>query len=339
MSEDAQTPRAPQDAGAWASQGAQTPPSRSDAVSPADHHAPDSTPEDATPASSVPLGKPTEPTPPRSGSTPPSDQAPDSTPEDAAPAPRVPLDKPAADPRPGPGPDPRPQPDPWASPEETASSLASGATHGPAHDQSTGAPTPGGGTPGTGTPGTGTPNPPPWDNPNPFAPPAGHTPYPQPAPGQHVPPPPMAPGGPGQPPYGYAYPAYAPQQVPYPGVPGYGGWPAMPLPPSNGMGTAALILGIASAALFCMWPLTIVMGILGVVFGAIGRRKAGRGEATNGGQALAGIICGAVGIVLSIALVVFFVVVVDDTSSDTDSGTDGDGFSTSLVVEHPDHLR
>ncbi|MFD3932180.1 DUF4190 domain-containing protein [Streptomyces sp. NPDC058614] len=271
------------------------------------------------------MGSPTEATPSGSDAAPSADHPAGSAHDHAAaPAPKVPLDKPA--------PDPRPQPNPWAAPEETASSRASGATHGPAHDQSTGMPTPGGGTPGA-------PNPPSWDNHNPFAPPAGHTPYPQPAPGQPVPPPPIAPGGPGQPPYGYAYPAYGPQHVPYPGAPGYGGWPAMPLPPSNGMGIAALILGIASAALFCMWPLTIVMGILGVVFGVIGRRKAGRGQATNGGQALAGIICGAVGIVLAIALVVFFAFVVDDSSSETDSGTDGDGFSTSLVVEHPDHLR
>ena len=40
------------------------------------------------------------------------------------------------------------------------------------------------------------------------------------------------------------------------------------------------------------WPLAIVVGILAVIFGAIGRRKRRRGEATNGGQALAGIIWG-----------------------------------------------
>ncbi len=131
--------------------------------------------------------------------------------------------------------------------------------------------------------------------PNPFAPP--------PQAGQ-VPPPPLAPDGPGQVqvpygyPGGYGYPHH--QHGGYPGWPGPGG-------ESNGMGITGLVLGIISAAVFCLWPAAIVLGIMGVVFGAIGRGKAKRGEATNGGQALAGIICGTVGIVLGLGLgVVFF---------------------------------
>jgi hypothetical protein len=72
--------------------------------------------------------------------------------------------------------------------------------------------------------------------------------------------------------------------------------------PSNGMGTAGLVLGILAAIVFCLWPLAVVLGVLGVVFGAIGSRKASRGEATNGGQALAGIICGVAGIVLGVTM-------------------------------------
>ncbi|MFC9844530.1 DUF4190 domain-containing protein [Streptomyces sp. NPDC060223] len=251
------------------------------------------------------------------------------------------MDKPAADPRP----EPHPEPNPWAAPEEKARSRGNGAAAAPVYDQRTVTSFPDQGMPGaSGTsatpapPAAGAPIPPPWDNHNPFAPPAAYTPYPQPAPGQGqgqpIPPPPFAPGGPGQPPpYPYGYPSHPPQQPYYPGAPGYGGWPAMPMAPSNGMGTAALVLGIASAALFCVWPLTFVMGILSVVFGVIAHRKAARGEATNPGQALAGIICGAVGIVLAIALVVLIFFVADDSSSEIDSGTDGDGFSTSFVVE------
>ncbi|GGL97567.1 hypothetical protein GCM10010129_46650 [Streptomyces fumigatiscleroticus] len=117
-----------------------------------------------------------------------------------------------------------------------------------------------------------------------------------------VPPPPISPDGPGQVPYGY------PGGYGYPGPPGYGGlhaqgyhgWPGMMPMPSNGMGTAALVLGIVAAVVFCLWPLAILLGILGVIFGAVGRGKARRGEATNGGQALAGIICGSVGIAVGI---------------------------------------
>ncbi|MFD4624422.1 DUF4190 domain-containing protein [Streptomyces sp. NPDC058475] len=106
----------------------------------------------------------------------------------------------------------------------------------------------------------------------------------------------------------------------------------MPMAPSNGMGTAALVLGILAAVVFCLWPLAIVLGILGVIFGAIGRRKVRRGEATNPGQALAGIICGAVGIALGIAMLVILIVVPDDTGN-SNTGGGGDGFSTSLVTE------
>ncbi|MET9383074.1 DUF4190 domain-containing protein [Streptomyces sp. NPDC002928] len=177
------------------------------------------------------------------------------------------------------------------------------------------APNPGG-QGGQGGPGGGFPPPhhtvpagSPADPGNPFAPPAHGG-------AEHVPPPPIAPDGPGQMPYGYpggyAYPAqpgyggaHGPQA---PGVPGYYGWPGMPPMANNGMGTAGLVLGILSAIVFCLWPIAIIMGILGVIFGAIGRKKANRGEATNGGQALAGLICGAVGIALGIGMIVLMIV-------------------------------
>ncbi|MBG0852162.1 DUF4190 domain-containing protein [Streptomyces spinoverrucosus] len=116
----------------------------------------------------------------------------------------------------------------------------------------------------------------------------------------------MAPDGPGQVPYGYpaagyGYPAPQPTyggQYTH-GAPGYYGWPGGgQAEPSNGLGTAGMVVGIIAVAGFCLWPLAILLGILGVIFGGIGRAKANRGEATNPGQALAGIICGVVGLVL-----------------------------------------
>ncbi|MEV6962404.1 DUF4190 domain-containing protein [Streptomyces sp. NPDC051207] len=101
-------------------------------------------------------------------------------------------------------------------------------------------------------------------------------------------------------PYGY------PGGYGHPGQTGYGsqqhgyhGWGAAPMP-SNGTGTAGLVLGIVSAAVFCLWPVAIVAGVLAVIFGVVGRAKASRGEATNAGQALAGIICGVAGLVLGV---------------------------------------
>lgn len=181
--------------------------------------------------------------------------------------------------------------------------------------------------------------------PDPYAPPGGSA----------VPPPPVAPGGPGQVPYGYGpgygpgppgpgygHPAYPVHRhhghhgPSYGGAPGYGygyGWPALPMPPHNGLGIASLVLGIVSAVGFCLWPVSFAAGVLALIFGLIGRNKVRRGEATNPGHALAGIICGAVGVVLAIAFVVVIAVVPDDAGSD-DPGTGGEtgGFSTSLAV-------
>ncbi|WP_217141717.1 DUF4190 domain-containing protein [Streptomyces sp. AC627_RSS907] len=113
------------------------------------------------------------------------------------------------------------------------------------------------------------------------------------APDFAVPPPPIAPGGPGVQ-VGYGYPGY-PQ--------GYG-WPGGAMPPQNGMGTAAMVLGILACCLFCLYGVvSVVLGILALVFGIKGRRRAERGEATNHGQAQAGFVMGIVGIVLGIVVI------------------------------------
>ncbi|KUO15141.1 hypothetical protein AQJ91_43210 [Streptomyces dysideae] len=127
----------------------------------------------------------------------------------------------------------------------------------------------------------------------------------------------MAPDGPGQVPYGYpggpggygyptpsGYGGHGPQTH---GSAGYYGWPGLQPMPSNGMGTASLVVGIISAVIFCLWPIAIILGVLALIFGTIGRGKARRGEATNAGQALAGIICGAVGLVLGLGMLAFVI--------------------------------
>lgn len=110
-------------------------------------------------------------------------------------------------------------------------------------------------------------------------------------PGSYPPPPPAY----GQQPDPYGQPA-----APY-GQPGY---PPPAAAPSNGQGLAAMILGIISIPLACCGYGGIVLGILGIVFGVMGRRKADAGLATNRGQAQAGLICGAVGVVLGIVVLI-----------------------------------
>ncbi|MFV0133371.1 DUF4190 domain-containing protein [Streptomyces sp. HMX87] len=117
----------------------------------------------------------------------------------------------------------------------------------------------------------------------PSQPPAGGYGQPQPAPGYGYP-------GPGQ-----AYPAAPP--VGYPQAPGY----AVPMQPSNGLGTTGLVLGIIGVVCsltFFLWFFGVILGILGIIFGAIGRGKANRGEATNKGAATAGLVCGIIATVV-----------------------------------------
>ena len=73
--------------------------------------------------------------------------------------------------------------------------------------------------------------------------------------------------------------------------------------PRNGFGIAALVLGIL-ALLLGVVLVGALFGLAAIVFGFLGRARARRGEATNGGMALAGIILGVVGILVSIFIVV-----------------------------------
>lgn len=161
-----------------------------------------------------------------------------------------------------------------------------------------------------------------------------------------VPAPPTAPHGPGRPgQYGYPAPsappsaAYgypAPPAGPsaaygYPGYPGYAGQQAWGPAPANGLGVAAMVLGIISVVGFCMWGLGIILGLLALIFGIIGRGRAKRGEATNGGMALAGIILGSIAMAISAAFLGFLIWAIanDETGSEYDYD---DPYATTLVV-------
>lgn len=75
--------------------------------------------------------------------------------------------------------------------------------------------------------------------------------------------------------------------------------------PRNGKGTASLALGLASLALMALLPpLALVLAVAAVVLGLMGRARALRGESTNPGQALAGIVTGAIGVVISVGLLI-----------------------------------
>lgn len=91
--------------------------------------------------------------------------------------------------------------------------------------------------------------------------------------------------------------------TPPPGPPYYAAQPGYPQPaPGNGKALWSLILGIASIPLSCCC-IGLVLGILAIVFGAQAKKEVDRGSATSGaGQAQAGLICGIVGVALTVVL-------------------------------------
>ncbi|MGQ4512656.1 DUF4190 domain-containing protein [Streptomyces sp. DW26H14] len=230
--------------------------------------------------------------------------------------------------------------DPWAAPEQRPSLDKPAQPAGPPPQSPPGAPPAGGsvhdqptvlGTPGPvppppPAPGTyGHPGQSSGQVPPPAGPPAGPPPYP----GGSAAGAPPYPQGPG---YGYPqYPAGGP--APY-GGPGWAGQ----APPSNGMGTAAMVLGIVSVVGICLYGITgLITGVLAIVFAVKGRRKADNGEATNRSAATAGLILGWIGAVLGFLAIVGIVVAIIvgvHESHDSTPLPDDDPFATSLVIEH-----
>lgn len=164
-----------------------------------------------------------------------------------------------------------------------------------------------------------TENPVPFGNPDVPPSPAGAPPYPY-----SYPPGPDQAGtyqpGPYQP-GAYQPGAYQPGAYPpgaYPSDPYQGGYPPPPMPygdyyqsapaaPKNGLGIAALVVAVIAL----LGSFSIVGGILGgivaVILGVIGRSRVKSGEANNGGVALAGIILGAIAIIVSLVFIPIYV--------------------------------
>lgn len=111
-----------------------------------------------------------------------------------------------------------------------------------------------------------------------------------PTPGGSYPPPPA---------YPYSYPA--PGQYPtYP--------PPAPTPVlKNGAGIAALVVAIAGIVTALSVIGGVGLGLVAVVLGIVGRGRAKRGEADNGGVALAGIVVGAVAVIAGIGCIFVYV--------------------------------
>ena len=73
--------------------------------------------------------------------------------------------------------------------------------------------------------------------------------------------------------------------------------------PKNGMGVAALVLGIIGVVLPMVF---FVFSALALLFGFLGLGRVKRGEATNKGVATAGVVLGVIGLVISVLLALFY---------------------------------
>ena len=106
-------------------------------------------------------------------------------------------------------------------------------------------------------------------------------------------------------PPGYAPQPYAPQMQPYPVQPMYA-VPAV-LERSNGIGTAAGVLGIITAVLMFVPVvnyLAVLLGIMATIFGGAGIHKANRIPGTPKGMAVTGLVLGIIGIVMSLIFII-----------------------------------
>ncbi|HUO38809.1 MAG TPA: DUF4190 domain-containing protein [Mycobacterium sp.] len=116
---------------------------------------------------------------------------------------------------------------------------------------------------------------------------------------------------PGSGPYpGGGYPAPPPQP--------YSGWtPLPPTRPRNGLGTWSLIVAIVAVVL--VWTVIggVILGIVAAVLGFIGYGHVKRGQANNGGVAIAGIVLGIMAIVGGLAFIVIWVAVFNQVGGST----------------------
>jgi hypothetical protein len=109
----------------------------------------------------------------------------------------------------------------------------------------------------------------------------------------------------------------SPQNQPPPS-PGYGGGSygnQGGSSPKNGIGIAAMVVGIVALVLCWIPFLGLVLAIVAVVLGIVGIRKASRGEATNKGMAIAGVATGGLALLVGAFFTIATIAIFDDIGS------------------------
>jgi hypothetical protein len=88
--------------------------------------------------------------------------------------------------------------------------------------------------------------------------------------------------------------------------------PPQPVRPKNGLGIAALVLAVVALLSVATVFAPIALGSVAVAIGVVGRGRARRGVADNGGVAIAGIVLGALAIVVGLAFIAIWTTVWKD---------------------------
>lgn len=83
---------------------------------------------------------------------------------------------------------------------------------------------------------------------------------------------------------------------------GYGQPYGAPPSGSNGLAITALVLGVLAVITFWLPPLALVLGIVAVVLGFLGMRKAD--EVGGRGLAIGGLVTGAIGLLIGLGLII-----------------------------------
>jgi len=118
------------------------------------------------------------------------------------------------------------------------------------------------------------------------------------------------------------------------GQPMYPGpqFPQTPVRLRNGMGTAALVLGIIgllSGLIPLLFWLAGILGLLALIFGLVGRKRAKRGEAGNKGVATAGTVLGLLSLIAAVIGCVILVSAAKDVVDKVDKAFNQDGVALS----------
>lgn len=78
----------------------------------------------------------------------------------------------------------------------------------------------------------------------------------------------------------------------------------------SGLATASMVVGIIgllfSLVCGCLWFISAPLDLIAIVLGIVALQQCNRGESGGRGMALAGIICGSIGLALSLLVLLFF---------------------------------